>query len=227
MSPTAENGSRPPQTWSGRLMSAFTGPGASGGSGGKSDPPEVLPPEERKAAMSSLDESEAKWTLGALILATIAGIAIPLYFIAENKVTKDGKNSIAVAPDAKLLGGAILILCVIGFVALWKRKRTLVAFDLFLLGFAFTLFVGLIGFVFILLGGFLMLRAWRINKYGTTNSKVIAREAATRPRGKQRKEATRSTSKTSSNPAARKPPTASKRYTPKAPARKKIPKPTE
>jgi hypothetical protein len=227
MSPTAENGSRPPQTWSGRLMSAFTGPRASGGSGEKGDPPEILPPEERKAAMSSLDQSEAKWTLGALILATIAGIAIPLYFIAENKVTKEGRNSIAVAPDAKLLGGAILILCVIGFVALWKRKRTLVAFDLFLLGFAFTLFVGLIGFIFILLGGFLLLRAWRINKYGTTNSKVIAREAAARPRGKQRKEAARSTSKTSSNPAARKPPTASKRYTPKAPTRKKIPKTTE
>ncbi len=212
-------------------MSAFTGTGASGGPGEKGDPPEILPPEERKAAMSSLDQSEAKWTLGALILATIAGIAIPLYFIAENKVTKDGKNSIAVAPDAKLLGGAILILCAIGFAALWKRKRTLVAFDLFLLGFAFTLFVGLIGFVFILLGGFLMLRAWRINKYGTTNSKVIAREAATRPRGKQRKEAARSTSKTSSktssSPAARKPPTASKRYTPKAQTRKKIPKTTE
>jgi hypothetical protein len=162
-----------------------------------------------------------------LILATVAGIAIPLYFIAKNKVTKDGKNSIAVAPDAKLLGAVILVLCAIGFVALWKRKRTLVAFALFLLGFAFTLFVGLIGFAFILLGGFLMLRAWRLNKYGTTNSKVIAREAAARPRGRQRKEAaTKSTSKTS-DPAVRKPPTASKRYTPKAPVRKKIPKTTE
>jgi hypothetical protein len=227
MSPSDENGSSPPQSWSARLMSVFTGPASAGSSGGKGDPPEILPPEERKAAMSSLDPSESKWTLGALLLATVAGIAIPLYFIAENKVTKDGKNSIAVAPDAKLLGGAILILCAIGFVALWKRKRTLVAFDLFLLGFAFTLFVGLIGFVFILLGGFLMLRAWRINKYGTTNSKVIAREAATRPRGRQRKEAVRSTSKASSNPATRKAPTASKRYTPKAPTRKKIPKTTE
>ena len=58
------------------------------------------------------------------------------------------------------------------------------AFDLFLIGFGFTLFIGLVGFVFILLGGWLMLRAWRINKYGTTNSKVIAKEAATRPRGR-------------------------------------------
>jgi type VI protein secretion system component VasK len=123
-----------------------------------------------------------------------------------------------------LLGLAILVLCAIGFAALWKRRRTLVAFDLFLLGFAFTLFVGLLGFVFILVGGWLMLRAWRLNKYGTTNTKAIAREAAARPRGRQRKEETRTASKAAASPGARKPPTASKRYTPKAPPRKKIPK---
>ncbi len=165
-------------------MSAFTGPASSGKTQHREgDPPDVLPPEARKAAMSTLDPAETKWTLAALVLATLAGIAIPLYFIAENKVTKNGKNSIAVAPDAKLLGGVILILCAIGFAALWKKKRTLVAFSLFLVGFAFTLFVGLIGFGFILLGGFLMLRAWRINKYGTTDSRVIRREVAAQPRG--------------------------------------------
>jgi hypothetical protein len=228
MPSSTENGDTRPQTLTGRIMGAFTGPSPSGGSGAKAETPEILPEEQRKAAMSTLDPSEAKWTLAALVLATVAGIAIPIYFIAQNKVTKDGKNSVAVAPDAKLLGGAILILCVIGFVALWKRKRTLVAFSLFLVGFAFTLFVGLIGFGFILLGGFLMLRAWRINKYGTTNSKLIAREAASRPRGRQRKEESKATSKTtSSSPAARKPPTASKRYTPKAAPRRKVPKPTE
>lgn len=208
-------------------MGAFSGPSPSGDSGEKRDPAEILPPEQRKAAMSTLNQLEAKWTLGAFVLATVAGIAIPAYFIAENKVTKAGKNSIAVAPDAKLLGGVILILCAIGFAALWKRKRTLVAFTLFLIGFAFTLFVGLAGFAFILLGGWLMLRAWRLSKYGTTNSKAIAREAAARPRGRDRKEAAKSSSKTTSSPGSRKPPTASKRYTPKAPARKKIPKPTE
>ncbi len=78
----------------------------SGGSPTKAEPAEILPPEERKAAMSTLDPMEAKWTLGAFVLATVAGIAIPAYFVAENKVTKAGKNSIAVAPDAKLLGGA-------------------------------------------------------------------------------------------------------------------------
>ena len=44
---------------------------------------------------------------------------------------------VAVSPDAALIGGVLLVLCAIGFFALWKRKRTLLAFVLFLTGFAF------------------------------------------------------------------------------------------
>ena len=208
-------------------MGALSGQRSRAGGSTGAEPASILPSEERKAAMQSLDPLEVKWSTFAFILAAVAGIAIPAYIIATNKVTRRGKNTIAVAPDAKLLGGVILLLCVIGLVALWKRKRTLVAFDFFLVGFAFTLFIGLIGFAFILLGGWLMLRAWRLNKYGTTNAKAIAQEARTRPRGRDRKAATSTGQKTSSPTGARKPPTASKRYTPKAPPRKKIPKPTE
>jgi len=221
-----------PQTWSARIMGAFPSMGAFSGprrGSVRSVAPtaeDILPSEKRKAAMTYLDPQESKLALGALILATIAGIALPAYIIAENKVTKRGKDTIAVAPDAKLLGGVLLLLCIIGFLALWKRRRTLVVFDLFLIGFGFTLFIGLVGFVFILLGGWFMLRAWRIHRYGTTNSKLIAKEAAARPRGRQRRE-TATTSTKSSTPAGHKPPTASKRYTPKSPQRKKIAKPTE
>ncbi len=233
---TSPDGGDRPQTWSARLLGAFSGArsGSGGpGAGGQRDAPEIIPPEERKAVMSTLDPMEAKWTLGAFILATVAGFAIPTYIIATNKVTKRGKNTIAVAPDAKLLGAAILVLCVIGFLAWWKRKRTIAVFDLFLVGFAFTLFIGLIGFLFILLGGWLMLRAWRINKYGTTNSKVIAKETAARPRGRERRDTAKSTAtgkppvKTGDRTGERRPPSANKRYTPKAPPRKKVPKPTE
>ncbi|MGO8823856.1 MAG: hypothetical protein ACLQU9_01290 [Acidimicrobiales bacterium] len=232
MTSPAGNGSSRPQTWSARLLGAFTSP--RGTSGGPDEAPgsvEVLPAAERKAAMSTLDPMEAKWSLGAFVLATVAGIAIPAYIIADNKVTKRGKDTIAVAPDAKLLGGLLLLLCLIGFLALWKRKRTLVAFDLFLLGFGFTLFVGLVGFVFILLGGWLLLRAWRLNKYGTTNTKAIASQVRDRPRGRDRKEAAKTTGKATAKSPARsgspKAPTANKRYTPKSAPRKKIPKPTE
>ena len=123
MSPTAKDGNSQPQTWTARILGAFTGPSSSSvSSEEQGDRPEILPQQDRKAAMSSLDPNEAKWTLGALVLATVAGIAIPLYFIAENKVTKEGKNSIAVAPDAKLLGGVILVLCAIGFAALVEAE---------------------------------------------------------------------------------------------------------
>ncbi len=226
---TSPDGSDRPQTLSARLLGLFSGPKTprSSGSNETPDPVEILPPEERKAAMSALDPMESKWALGALVLATVGAIAIPAYIIAANKVTKRGKDTIAVAPDAKLLGGLLLLLCALGFVALWKKKRTLIAFDLFLIGFGFTLFIGLAGFAFILLGGWLMLRAWRISKYGTTNSRAIAREAAARPRGRERKDAAQARPTKASSPGARKPPAASKRYTPKAPPRKKIPKPTE
>jgi hypothetical protein len=216
-------------SWSLRLKEIFwPTPPLSDGEG-----PEIIPPEGRKAAMTSLNTREVKFSFVAFVLATIAGVAIPAYIIATNKVTKRGKNTIAVAPDAWLLGGAILLFCVIGFVLLWKRRRSLLAFDLFLIGFGFTLFIGLVGFVFILLGGYLLLNAWRMNKYGTTNSKLIAREsAAARQRGGVSKGTTKSTTKSTKSkatydPGARKPPTASKRYTPKSPPRKKIPKPTQ
>jgi hypothetical protein len=227
MSPPAGTGSSKPQTLTSRIMGAFTGPASSGGSEDDQETPEILPASQRKAAMSTLNQQETKWALGGLILATVAGIAIPIYFISANKVTKAGKNSIAVAPDAKLLGGLILLFCISGFVVLWKRWRTPVVVGLFFIGFAFTLFVGLVGFVFILLGGWLMLRAWRINKYGTTDTKLIKQEVANRPRGKDARAAAPRSKSTSSEPGARKPPTASKRYTPKAPPRKKIPKTTQ
>jgi len=229
MSPTAGDGSsKPPQTLTARILGAFTGPPSSGGSEAKTDPPEVLSPDERKAAMTTLDRTETKWALGGLILAAVAGIGIPAYYLVANPLTKEDGKYVAVSPDAGLVGGVILLFTVIGFLALWKRKRTLLAFALFIIGLAFTVFLLPVGFAFIVLGGWLMLRAWRLSKYGTTDSKVIRRVAATQPRGRQRKEAARSTSKTaSSTPGARKPPTASKRYTPKAPARKKIPKATE
>ncbi len=164
-----------PETWALKVKEAFW-PSPEPLALTDSGQPELIPSEQRKEVMRSLNPQETKFSFGAFVLATIAGVAIPAYIIATNKVTKRGKDTIAVAPDAKLLGGVIIVLCIIGFVSIWKRKRTLVAFDLFLIGFAFTLFIGLVGFVFILLGGWLMLRAWRINRYGTTNSKVIAKE---------------------------------------------------
>jgi len=177
--------------------------------------------------MTSLDALEMKLSFWALAVATVVSIAIPVYILAAHKVTKRGGRSITVGPDAILLYGAILVLCAIGFFALWKRKRTILCFDFFLVGFGLTVSLSVVGFVYIFFGAWLMLRAWRINKYGTTNAKVIAKEAAARPRGRERKETAKASGRSPTTTGDRKPPTANKRYTPKAPPRKKIPKPTE
>jgi len=195
------------------------------------DAEDIVPADQRRAAQTSLDSLEVKLSVGALLLAAVAGIAIPAYIASEHKVTQRAKHAVTVAPDAWLLGALIVVLAVLGFVAVWRRKRTMVTFDLVFIGFAFTLFIGLVGFLYIFLGGWLFLRAWRVGKYGTTSGKVIARQTAERraARSGRGKEASgsKSGSKALSPPAGRKPPTASKRYTPKSPPRKKIPKPAK
>ncbi|HXZ61869.1 MAG TPA: tetraspanin family protein [Acidimicrobiales bacterium] len=195
------------------------------------NPEDLVPATDRKAVMASLDSLEVKLSVGALLLAFVAGIAIPAVIASEHRVTKHGKAAVTVAPDAWLLGGAIALLAVLGFVAIWRRKKTMVVFDLVFIGFAFTLFVGLVGFVYIFLGGWLFLRAWRIGKYGTTSGKVVARQSAeqraARKGGAKQGAKTPTVSKASSPPAERKPPTASKRYTPKAAPKRKIPKPAK
>jgi hypothetical protein len=195
--------------------------------------PAIIPLEGRKAAMSSLDGRETRLSSVGYILGALYGIALPVYYIVNHIETKAGNHRVTVGPDALLLGGAILVFSILGFIALWKRKRTMVAFLLFLVGLGIGYTIFFVGLIFILLGGWLMLSAWRINRYGTTNSKMIRQEVASRPRGKGARTAPASTSrsrssgKSSTPPGARKAPTASKRYTPKAPPRKKIPKPTQ
>ena len=178
--------------------------------------------------MSGLDPMEVKWSLGAFVLATIAGIAIRPTSSPTTRSPRRARTRSPSPPTPSCSAGLLLLLCAIGFVALWKRKRTLVAFDLFLLGFGFTLFVGLVGFVFILLGGWLLLRAWRLNKYGTTNSKAIASQVRDRPAdGIARKQpaAGKSTAKTTVKSGTPRPPTANKRYTPKSRPGRRSPNP--
>jgi hypothetical protein len=212
-----------PQGWVARFKQAYWPPGAAFNARSSADPDHIIPPEERKAVMRSMDPQEVKWSVAAFAIASLVGIGLPVYFLARHSTTKHGSASVTVGPDALLLGGLLLLLCIGGLVALWHRKRTLVSFDLMLVGFGLTLPLTFLGFAYIVLAGWFMLRASRINRYGTTNSKLIRTQAASQPRGRERKEA----AKAASRPGERKPPAASKRYTPKAPPRKKIAKPTE
>lgn len=181
--------------------------------------------------MSSLSVMEAKWSRIGLYVAAGAGVVATLYLRSAHSdkteiVERHGKKVkefLPISTSWLLLGGVVLIFCVIGAVALQRRKRTLVVFSFFVIGFAFTLIFAPLGLAFIMFGGWLMLRAYRIQKFGTPSAKLAAREAAARPPRRERKRATRSPAA----PAGHAPPKANKRYTPKAPPRKKIAKPAE
>lgn len=190
----------------------------------------IIPPEQRKSKMTSMDGRETRISFIGFLLAAVFGLVLPIYYIVKHVETKTGKHQVTVGPDALLLGGAVFLFAVLGFIVLWKRRRTMAAFLLFLVGLGVGYSILFIGFIFIVLGGWLMLNAWRIHRYGTADAKLIRQEAANRPRGKDARGAaarSKTTSSSSSESGARKPPTASKRYTPKAPPRKKIPKPTQ
>lgn len=188
------------------------------------DPNRILEGEERKAAIRGLDLAEIKWSKAGLILSTAMALITPFYISAGHKTQKLGNGkSTAVTPDALLLGGVVLLFCALGFLALRRRKRSLLAFTFFVVGFAFTLILPPLGLAVIFLGGWLMLRAYRMQKYGTSNSRMVAKEAAARPSRKARAAQAQAPVK----PTGYKAPTANKRYTPKAPSKKKVTKPVD
>jgi len=190
-------------------------------------PPPALTPAERRAAMSGLDDVEFKWAAAGLVLATLIG-GFLTYVLAATHPTRSVKvhghtKLVPLSSSWLLIYIAVLLFCGVGVLALRRRKRSLVVFSIMISGFAITEFSLPIGFGFIVLGGWLMWRAYRIQQYGTANAKMAAREAATRPPRRERKAAAAA----AAQPVVHQPAKANKRYTPKAPPRKKIPKPTE
>jgi len=230
------DGSRP-RTLSERMSGAFGGafarpnPPASSTGSPDQDPTRILTPGERRAAMTSLNATELKWSKAGLAIATIVGAAIVLYLAIKHPTRKVSYkvhgvkhfHLVPVSGTYLLVGAIVLAFCLLGYEGIRRRRRTLVVFALFIDGFALTLIEPPLGFALIILGGWLMLRAYRIQKFGTPTAKLAAKEAAARPRRRERKQAAAVPVK----PTGHKPPTANKRYTPKAAPRKKIAKPAE
>jgi hypothetical protein len=231
-----------PSTLSERLSGMFSGafarptrpPAATtapAGNGTGAAPGPIVNPADRRAAMTRLDATETKWSKAGLAIAALIGAIIVVYLAADHPTKKvtdkvHGVTHTHFVPlsDTYLLVGAIVLaFCVLGYIGIRRQRRTLVVFALFICGFAFTLVFAPLGLALIFLGGWLMLRAYRIQKFGTANAKLAAREAAARKPRRERKEAARAPV----TPTGHKPPTANKRYTPKAAPRKKVAKPTE
>lgn len=142
-------------------------------------------------------------------------------------------------------GTWILEMCIVlvfgVFVALATiyGRRSLLAFALLLSGLAITQTTGNIaGLAFLVAGGWLLVRAYRVQKYGTTNAKEVAQLAAQSREERRGGSSARSTKspKSASAPASRSGKKkaesaprveANKRYTPKAPPRRRPPAPKD
>jgi hypothetical protein len=113
------------------------------------------------------------------------------------------------------LGGAFLF-------AVWRSKRTLSIFLAMLAGLAST-FVG--GVVVLIVGlgygGWLLARSWRLQRYGTTDSREMRERAAERAEAKRAARRAEKGSADTSRVLPRTSVQASKRYTPKAKPRRR------
>lgn len=154
----------------------------------------------------------------------VAGIA-HIHYVAATK-TCDG---IYPASHYFLPLVVVLVLAAAIYVTVLIGRRSALAFTLVMTGLALGTFVYLLPYA--VAGGWVMLRAWRTQKYGAPSSKSVltgwvpppARGTARRatsspPRGRK--------GKVGSTTTARKPPTANKRYTPKSPPKKKVAPPS-
>ncbi len=176
---------------------------------------------ELTTLMRSLDDRERRLGLFATPLGAV--LAVVLTFITYNH---DAVGKGHEATSVIVLDGGISVafaLCV--FAAAWFRRRSLTAFALLFLGYSLGL-VG-IGIPFLFLGGYLLFRAWRIQKVLTSRG-VNPRSRSARPRP-ERGAATRNpTRNPTRNQRSRQDPKTkssrpvpSKRYTPPKPAPKR------
>lgn len=110
---------------------------------------------------------------------------------------------------------AVLIGSLVLAVAGWRKKRVLAAFVGLMMG----LMLSTVGLPFLMLGGWLFLRAWRLQRYGVAGfvaSNQAARQQALERRG-QRPAKGRAATATSGDETMRRAPKPNKRYTPKKP----------
>lgn len=208
---------------------------------------------EKERAIRNVDPTERKLGYGAAALMAVAGLFAlvphiehpnrPVVVTATKTKGKCPSDYTEVAKvctqyvvhsrsDWILSLAVVLVLAVLVAVATRWGRRSLLAFALLFGGLAVeTLTYPDLGLLFLIGGGWLLVRSYRVQKYGTTSSREVAKIAAER-RSDKRKGITPAPTKASAKgakakgkaaptPGERPKPGANKRYTPKAPPRKK------
>ncbi len=222
-------------TWSQRLSASFFKP-AKPKRNAPVKPENEMTEKEKAAAIRQIDPLETKIGYLAAALAAIIGLIAFLPYVDDphKSITQSLKRAGKTCPSgfkATIVKGVhdctgpvvysrshwliemlvVLFFAAFIFVAVRIGRRSALAFATLIAGLAIEGTTGsIIGLAFVVAGGWMILRAWRVQKYGSPTAKNAAKGAAARPPRKKRGES----ADTSSTPA---PPQANKRYTPKAP----------
>jgi hypothetical protein len=190
---------------------------------GGSNPFESMETPELVQLVKRLDNKERKLALWAVPLGVVLGIVVTIVTVHSNPPIhhKGHEDSTVILTD----GALPIAFSMIVFACAWYRRRSLTAFTLLFLG----LTIGLIGpgTPFLVLGGYLIFRMFRVQKVltsrgvNTRNTNARSRGAATSRDAGGRP--TRPTRQKRSTPVG---PQQSKRYTPPKPPPRRAPVPT-
>jgi hypothetical protein len=265
------NGTRPPpRTFLERMSRTFLNPPKPKTKPAPVDeaPARELTDEEKRVQITRIDPTERKLGYAAAILASVVSLITFAPFINNPALTvqktaspirghtcqhlyrygKVGGHFTCVA-DVRYSRShwvtelvILLIFALAVVVATRLRRRAALAFTTLMTGLAMLSVVqSVLAFPFIFLGGWLMVRAWRVQRYGSPTAKSragggSAGSGTTRGwsgatgggRGRSTRPATRADARSGRRARSKAPsgpvrPAPSKRYTPKAPPRRRIP----
>ncbi|HUZ09773.1 MAG TPA: hypothetical protein VMU76_06350 [Acidimicrobiales bacterium] len=229
--------------------------------GREEQPERELTDAEKRARITQIDDTERKLGYAASILAAVIALITFVPFINNPALTIQkttaplkGHTCPTHYEYAKVSGhftcvanvthprsywltelAILLIFAVAVFITTRIRRRAALAFATLMTGLAMLSVVqSVLAFPFIFLGGWLLIRAWRVQRYGSPTAKGPtrtkddggtggARGTGTKPaaaRGNGRSGRGRRGAKKPAGPTR---PAPSKRYTPKAPPRRRVP----
>jgi len=229
-------------------------------SGGRTEEPhDELTGAAVKAKVSQIDDRERKIGYAGAALGVVVSLASLVPYIVNPKlgakttratsktcplnhdyrVIHHVAECVAVISSRSALIATLAVLLVFSIaigVAARIGRRSFVAFAALMTGLAFFTVLPLFGVPYLAGGGWLLVRAWRAQQYGSPTAKRPidgsagsrsasrtsgAKTSATPASGKRGGRGGRGAPK---EPVGKQAPTANKRYTPKAPPKKKVPK---
>lgn len=197
-------------------------------------PPEPTNEADRAAMIRTVDPTERRYGLVAAVLSLVVGLFIT--FSVQLGVYPDTTKPVG-TPKACPYGyvdqaagkafdcvlntqtpvdwtrfAFLMVLTVAIVFSVYARRRSILAATTLLAGMAY----GLLGLPFIALGGWLLVRAWRVQRFGTLNAREAA-DVARQRRGQRGERRRRGGDGVEDLARPRPPASASKRYTPPKP----------